>query len=104
MIGEVIYKLYDMCIHILTMRSFMKVPTQMRVLATGRIKDRNQHFAKANTYYLHKALDKWIDDHTKGNSQLVLNFLVAKGIEAMMKDGDVAMVDDMGDVIKEMGL
>lgn len=105
MIGRWFGRRYDSSIQDNTEGDNMNTkPTQNKILATGRIVGRDENYCKANTYYIHKAVDKWIDDHAKGNKQLILNYLLARGIISMMEKDDMAIIDDMNESLNEMGL
>lgn len=62
--------------------TFIKESIMKKILATGRLLDR-----KANTTLTSIHVDKnvlaWVENNCSGNKQLVFNYLMQKGIEAM---------------------
>ncbi len=68
---------------------------QKYIVASGRIENRNENYAKAMTYYLHKSIDDMIrnTEFASGNKQLIVNYLLQRGIEAVLEDREMIIVD-----------
>lgn len=74
------------------------------LLVTCRIEDRDEKYSKPRKMYTHKKIDGWIDEKAAGNRQIVYNFLLAKGIEAVEKEGTLVAIKDIDDwVLKLVG-
>lgn len=65
-----------------------------KILATGRLTDR-----KANTTLTSVHIDKdtlaWIEENSSGNKQLVLNYIMQKGIEMIDAMEDTVVIENL---------
>lgn len=65
-----------------------------KILATGRLTDR-----KANTtltsVHIDKDVLKWIEENSSGNKQLVLNYIMQKGIEMINNIEETIVIEKL---------
>ena len=72
--------------------TFGKESIMKKILATGRLLDR-----KANTTLTSIHVDKnvlsWVENNCSGNKQLVFNYLMQKGIEAINSEENPVILE-----------
>lgn len=71
-------------------------PPKKLLFVVGQIKGRNENYSKSQTYYLHNSIDYWIRDSGKasGNKQLIVNYLLKRGIEALEAENEMIILED----------
>ncbi len=56
-----------------------------KILATGRLTDREKT-TKLTSVHIDKNVLRWIEENSSGNKQLIFNYLMQKGIEALVTE------------------
>jgi len=56
-----------------------------KILATGRLVDRKEA-TKLTSVHIDKNVLRWIEENSSGNKQLIFNYLMQKGIEALVTE------------------
>jgi len=67
-----------------------------QILATGRLSDRAER-TKLTSIHLDKQVIEWIEKNTKGNKQLIYNYLMKKGIEQYEQNKKTIILEDLDD-------
>ncbi len=55
----------------------------IKLITSGRL-DKKNFPCKPMNLHIDQRLDEWLEHHRAGNRQLMLNFLIAKGIEKII--------------------
>ncbi|WP_420600639.1 hypothetical protein [Neptuniibacter sp.] len=66
----------------------------LKLIASGRL-DKKNFPCKPMSFHLDNRLDEWMELHASGNRQLMMNYLIAKGIEQVIDNNDSTLVKDM---------
>ncbi|MBE9397789.1 hypothetical protein IOQ59_11025 [Pontibacterium sp. N1Y112] len=68
---------------------------ELLLMVGGQISGRKENYSKSQTYYLHNTIDEWIRTSGKaeGNLQVIVNYLLKRGIEAVEKEGRQVMIN-----------
>ncbi|PAJ75727.1 hypothetical protein CJF42_03595 [Pseudoalteromonas sp. NBT06-2] len=67
-----------------------------QILATGRLNDRADR-TKLTSIHLDKEVIDWIEKNTKGNKQLIYNYLMKKGIEQYEQNKETIILEGLDD-------
>jgi hypothetical protein len=67
-----------------------------QILATGRLSDRAGR-TKLTSIHLDKQVIEWIKKNTKGNKQLIYNYLMKKGIEQYEQNKETIILEGLDD-------
>lgn len=69
----------------------------MKLITTARLQDRATT-TKLTSVHIRNEILAWIENNTTGNNQATLNYLLMRGIEAVEREGDGVLVDDIASV------
>lgn len=73
----------------------------MKLITTARLQDRASTTKLTSVHIRNETLE-WIENNTTGNNQATLNYLLMRGIEAIEKEGDGVLVDDIASVSSQV--
>jgi len=78
-----------------TAKKARKRPSKKDLLLciAGRASNTSNYYAKASFFYMKKDLQKEIDKHCSGNKQGILNYLLRRGLDELIREG-VFIVED----------
>ena len=65
-----------------------------KILATGRLVDRKET-TKLTSVHIDKDVLAWIEDNSSGNKQLVFNYLMQRGIEAVNAASEIVVLENL---------
>lgn len=66
----------------------------IKLVTSGRL-DKKNYPCKPMSLHLDNRLENWLEEHAAGNRQLMINYLIAKGIEQVIDNNDSTLVKDM---------
>ncbi|MCP3686157.1 MAG: hypothetical protein GY861_26215 [bacterium] len=66
----------------------------IKLITSGRL-DKKNFPCKPVNLHLDCRLDEWLETHAAGNRQLMMNYLIAKGIEKVIEGDDTTVINDM---------
>jgi hypothetical protein len=67
-----------------------------KILATGRLVDRDKT-TKLTSVHIDKNVLTWVEENCSGNKQLVFNYLMQKGIEALISEESPVILEDLNE-------
>ena len=73
----------------------------MKLITTARLHDRATT-TKLTSVHIRNEVLEWIENNTTGNNQATLNHLLMRGIEAVNREGDGVLVDDIAAVSEKV--
>jgi hypothetical protein len=67
-----------------------------KILATGRLTNRVKT-TKLTSVHIHNDTLKWIEENSSGNKQLIINYLLKKGIDHINLKKSVVVIENLED-------
>jgi len=65
-----------------------------KILATGRLVNREE-ITKLISVHIDNDVLKWVEENASGNKQLILNYLMQKGIESVNTISETVVIENL---------